>query len=366
MDLLSSLCDVENPRKMMVVVELVCCRRDVTGAVTEAARDCQDLASSTATLCDTAKNKGGSLRELSEDCQTEMRGLFDDNGEEQQQQQQPRGGMVAPFVFVKIQNLLQDTKLEEAVDFCTEMNDMAVQIMGQANEMNKSMTKAIDSLPGYIKEEEEEEEEEEKRDDDVEQHRNRTIGGGGDEESRIVFRRGDLGDDDDQQVAELMALMDVEADVAELENSCTKSRGGGFNLFSAATAGTKVFEQTKSKVFKCQQLFAQMKELCAVVGRIAAALINDSNCCTQIGAVVNGIASLFRCRRLAQLLSFAAGVVMRLLQAVKDLVSMAWQTIQGFMEEFDAAKKLGNFVNGVMNSKLGKLATGIASSIGIG
>jgi hypothetical protein len=348
---------------MLAVVELVCCRRDVTGAVTEAARDCQDLSSSTAALCDTAKTKGGCLKSLSEDCQTEMRGLFDDNGEEQEQQ--PRGGMVAPFVFVKIQNLLQDTKLQEAVDFCTEMNDMAVQIMGQANEMNKSMTTAIDSLPGYIIEEEEEEEEE-KGDDDDEEHQNRTIGGC-DGECRIVLRRGDLGDDDDQQVADLLALMDVEADVAELENSCTTSRGGGFNLFSAATEGTKVFELTNNKGFKCEQLFAQMKELCAAVGSIAAALINDSNCCTQLGAVVNGIASLFRCRRLAQILSFAAGVVMRLVQAIKDLVGMAWQTIEGFLDEFDAAKKLGNFVNGVMNSGLGKFATGLVSSIpGIG
>ena len=80
-------------------------------------------------------------------------------------------------------------------------------------------------------------------------------------------------------------------------------------------------------------------------------------------ALASGLAGLFRCRYLVNLLSRMAAAVLRLVKAMGELIQLVWSHVQGFLGEFDAAKKLGRFAkNQIRNFKVGKLATGFAST----
>lgn len=349
MNAVSSLCCVneEALKRQLAMLELmVSCR--TTDTVLAAADQCRELSDTTATACSKAVQASGSLLSLSDDCTNQLRGFGDGS---------TRGMQDGPAVFSKIQRLTEGTQLGQSIDVCTEMNSLGQEILKEANEMNQSVTTAIDELPESLKEEERKADEE---GDTVQGQRTRAIGDDTEEE-QVVIRKDDF---DEGQAEELLKLMDVDEAVADLENSCSQSRDGALNLFSAASFGSKVFEQTNSKGLQCQELFGQMKQLCAALKASAQALImNESGCCTRVRAVVSGIASLFRCQRLAQLLGQVAKVCLRLVAAIKDLVSVAWKKIKGFMSEFDAAKKLGRFLSGVKDSKVGKFASGLVSSL---
>jgi hypothetical protein len=228
---------------------------------------------------------------------------------------------------------------------------MAVQILAQAEDMKQALTRGIDSLPDDVKEEYE-------AAAAVATTDARSGSAAASDRDRAIQ------DDDDDAQLEIVKLLDVDQDIAELENSCNQSREGGeLNIFSAATTGSAVFAQTASKGNLCQSLFAQMKDLCGTVTKLAKALVLDNNCCARAVAIAAGVASLFRCRSLVNLLAKAAQAAQRLIQAIGNLIKQAWQRFLGFTQEFQAAKKLGKFVNGVKNSKVGHVASGLVSSL---
>lgn len=320
----------------MLCIKLACFHRDASRSVVTAARECNDLSEEAASLCSTAQSKGESMVSLSRDIQGDLQAFGSGSG---------GGSSIDASIFVKIKDLIENKKTTEAVTFTEELDGMASQILGKAEEMSKALNRGISSLPDDVKEEYGGENEE----TNYRTMDNAATGGGA---SR------DVGDANEREIEK---LLDVDKDVAELENSVSRSRGG-LNIFSAGTMGSAVFEQTTSKGLLCQNLFTQMRDLCGSVARLAKALVTD-NCCDQARAIAAGVSSLFRCHHLVKLLAKAAQAAMRLIKAIGSLIRAAWQRFQGFLEEFFAAKKLGKFVSGVKNSKVGQMAAGLVSTL---
>lgn len=257
-------------------------------------------------------------------------------------------------VFVKLRDLVQKNQTRQARDQLSGLMALAEQILQRAGNMEQSIQEGIESLPDFVQEEYNA-----KGDDagkEQQQHQQQ-------QQSRSLGMGDEVGDE-----AELEELLNVDADIAELENSCrTATRGGGtgLTLFSASTLGQAVFEGTTAKGVHCQTLLDKMRELCAAVSNVMQALAaeNGMNCCVRMQALASGLAGLFRCRYLVNLLRRMAAAVLRLVKAIGDLIQLVWSRVQGFLGEFDAAKKLGRFAkNQIRNSKVGKLATGFASN----
>lgn len=323
----------------LIYAQIACFNQETPDKVAAAAIECQELAESAAGLCDTAKGKGEEMRSLSGSCQRDMKGMSNSRS------------LAAPQVFLKIHDIIENNKAKNVMDFCDTMTGMAQQVLTKAEAMTRSMTDAIDSLPGDMKEKYEGEQ----RERMVTTSGTRAINN---EDAEAMM--GALDED-----LELLKIADVEADIVDLEESCVQSRGG-LDLFTAATTGATAFEKTESKGVVCQNLFQQMQDLCSSLARIAQAYLSGDGCCAQIRAVVDGIASLFRCRALAQILTRAAQAAIRLVAAIITLVRITWQKVQGFMKQFKAAKKIGKFVSGVgkkMNHIKHKMKHGILGKI---
>lgn len=312
----------------MNCLSLICFYRDASRNVVTAARECVEFSDEAGTLCLSAKEKGESVVSLSREIQSDLQSF----------------GSINASVFVKIKDLLENKKTTAAVEFAEQIGGLAAQILQKAEGMSESLKRGIDSLPDNVKAEHE-----------------------AAEATNTPSMNGARGVDDgtannsNNNELEIMKLLDVDQDIAELENSCSKSRGGELTIFSAATMGRAIFEQTTSKGELCKNLLDQLRELCTSVTTLAKSLIVD-DCCAQTMAVVSGVPALFRCRSLVYLLAKGAQAAMRLIKAIGDLISEAWQRFLGFLNEFQAAKTLGKFITDVKNTKVGEMASSLVSS----
>jgi len=315
------------------ILSLACCHSDSAQTIVDTSCELQGQAEQTMALCTTARSLGDKLVTTSRDIGNDL-GDF--------------GSKLDVSVFGKLADFVQKNQTRDAMDAVTGMDDLAQQILDHVGRMDDSLTKSIDSLPDHLKQDFESEEEE---------------GEAGATKSRS------MGVDDEVDEDELLKeLSTVDADIADLDNSCTKTRGGiggsgGLNLFSASSTGRSVFEGTTSKGERCQLFFGKMAELCRAVTNLMKAIVSENCCCAKMRAILSGIASLFRCRHLLALLRRVAEAVVRLVKAIGQVIGLAFGRIQGFLEEFDAAKKLGRFAKKVKNSNVGKLASGLMSSI---
>jgi len=328
-------------RGQRTMVSLVCCNSDSAQTIVDLSCDIGGKAEQTAALCSTARETGATFVSTSRD----IGGDLEQFGDAKK--------LLDPTVFVKLRDFVQKNQTRSAMEEIQGMGALAQQILEQAEKMDESLTKGLDSLP----------------DDLTEEYANEpddTTAGTSSSTPKQQSRSLGVGDEVDEE--ELEQLLNVDIDIAELENSATQTtRGGpggeGLSLFSASTMGRSVFEGTAAKGERCQVLYDKMRELCGAVTNLTRVIVAE-NCCARWKAIASGLASLFRCRYLVALLRKVASAVLRLVKAIGELIQLVWDRVQGFLGEFDAAKKLGRFAkNKIKNSKVGKMATGLMSAL---
>lgn len=287
--------------------------------ITSAVRKCYTLAEKCIPVATVASDRGMALLSLSGDCKSEMRGFGDASSE-------------APKIYLKIKHLLDDTKILETIEDCKEMRTMAKDILGHSEEMSSVLEKAIDSLPEDMQDEEEDDQ----------------------PKTRSILTQ-TIEDEDDDDTKELLALLShVDNDIEEVYSSSNQTRGG-LDIFTASTMGSKVFEMTNSKGKVATDLFVQMKSLSTVLAELVGSMLAETACCTKIQAAVKSVSTLLRCRKLVRVLVRAGKAVQQLTEALQNLVDTAWKKMNGFFEQFAAAKKLGKFVSDVKGKfKAGK------------
>lgn len=334
----------------MLCIQLACFHRDASRHLVKAARECHDMSTDASSVCSQAQSKGESMIQMTRDIQQDLRDGFS-------------GKNLDASVFIKINDLIENKKMTEALGFLKEMDGMASKIVGQADEMQLALTRGLDSLPEDVKEDYNQNNNNNpaaKRNDTEDNYRAMAPT---EDETTGHTREMGVGGGDDEGTLELEKLLNVDHDISELENSCTQSRGGGLNLFTAGSMGTQVLEQTAGKGQVCRSLLLQMQQVFGTVARLSQAIFSsNSNCCALAHSLAASVASLFQCRRLVDLLSKAAAALVRLVKAIGQLIETVWERVQGFVQEFGAAKKVGRFVAGIQQSKVGQLATSLTNA----
>jgi hypothetical protein len=316
------------------ILSLACCHQDATQQLVSVARECYDLSESTTQLCNDAQTKNASMMSTSQDICTEMRGLKDSE--------------IDANIFVKVKKLIENSKSAHLVSYLDEIGNAATQIRSKGETMSQSLQRGIESLPDGVKDAYDSEDTTSYSALDNQSGENRTL-------DRGVDQMG-------AEERDMLKLLNVEQDVTDLETTCSRStQSGGLDLFSASTTGSAIYEQATSKGQVCQSLLNQMHTLCNTIGKLMKTLLVD-NCCVQAIAIATSIGNLFRCRNLVRLLIRAADAIKKLIKAIGKLAAQAWKRIQNFMNEFDAAKKIGRFVSDVKQSKVGKMAGGLVST----
>jgi hypothetical protein len=315
---------------------------ETTTNISTVASRCQDLTDEVLLLCTDSQSRSRSLTENSRQYQSTMRSMD-------------------ASLLDTIQNLIGNQKSQETIQICRQVEESAKQITEKAHAMGEALQTTINNLPEHLKEAHEEEQQQQQSgpatastaQQQQQQQRgvpDATAGGAG----------------ADAEHAELLQLMDkVDVDVAELDNTCSQSRGSGFNLFSAATVGSNIFEQVSNKGATTEQIFGQMQTVSQSLKALVQTLLlhtdaKNATCCSycdQMKAIFQSIGALFQCQKFATLLARAAEAAMRLIQAIGKLIGSALEKVQGFVQEFFAAKKIGKFVQSSM-----AVATGLVSN----
>lgn len=217
-----------------------------------------------------------------------------------------------PSTFKKIMEVLNGNKMKETMKLASEMDDLALECVNKSISMKETVTRGTASLPSSLKDERSSD------DTDVE--------------------------DGEQELA------DIGRDITDLEGCVSSLRT--MNIFSAATKGKSAFDGLLSKKSVIETTFQRIKDLCALVARASQNMVSET-CCGQIQAGIDAVKSMFKSLRLSNLIEKLTEAGKRLLDAIKDLIVVAWEKFQGFAEEFQAGKKIKNFINGInpMQSK---------------
>ena len=217
--------------------------------------------------------------------------------------------------FKMITDILNGEKMKETIALATEMDDLAIECVTKSIKMKETVARGAASIP-------------------------------------VALKEGICAGDTDAKEGE-QELEDLGRDISDLEE-CTSSLRS-MNIFSASTKGVKAIDGITKKKSVIESTFQRIKDLCAIVARASQNLVSET-CCGQIQAGIDTVNALFKSVRLSNLIEKLAEAGKRLLDAVKNLILVAWEKFQGFTEEFQAAKKIKNFINGInpMNSQVGQ------------
>jgi hypothetical protein len=218
--------------------------------------------------------------------------------------------------FQAIREMLKGDKMKDAIALSREMDDLALECVSKSRAMVETVTRASQDLPASVK------------------------GGGGDMVS------------DAESEDESTELRDLDRDIADLE-ACTSDLRT-MDLFSAATRGTRAFDGLAKKGGMVQTTYERIKQLCAMVARASQNLASEA-CCSQLQAGIESVKAMLKSVQLSNLINKLAEAAKRLINAIKNLVVLAWEKFQNFAEQFQAGKKIKNWVNGLspLNSTAG-------------
>jgi hypothetical protein len=125
-------------------------------------------------------------------------------------------------------------------------------------------------------------------------------------------------------------LSDLEADIIEIEQ-CNKDIHT-MTVFSAAKKGTRAFQVLGDKAGVIQKTFERIQELCASITMASQTVVSE-NCCSQLKAGINTVKSMLNSAKLT-------------IHAMKSLVLVAFEKFQDFAEQFQAGRKIKNWVHG--------------------
>eukprot|EP00541_Cyclophora_tenuis_P016664 CAMPEP_0116556932 /NCGR_PEP_ID=MMETSP0397-20121206/8966_1 /TAXON_ID=216820 /ORGANISM="Cyclophora tenuis, Strain ECT3854" /LENGTH=332 /DNA_ID=CAMNT_0004082347 /DNA_START=14 /DNA_END=1012 /DNA_ORIENTATION=- len=220
------------------------------------------------------------------------------------------GDGMKPAAFMSIMELLKPENMNTTITTARDMGDVAEECVNKSLDLSDTVQKSVDCFPSDLQQMADE------------------------EEAAQPTPRG---------VGEEMDL-DFETEIADLEH-CTASLRG-MHLFAAAKDGTHAFDSLTNKSDFVYTMMDRIKELCTKVAQITQSLmVND--CCAQIQAGMASLKELKRCAHLSGLINTFAQGGKRLVNAIRDLVDVAKTTFGGFLDQFNAAKKIQHFAQGI-------------------
>lgn len=265
----------------------LCGETDLKG-LRAAGSDCHRLAGETVELAVGTKTKCQSVIDFAQHVKANLTGI---------------GTKMDPSSFMAIMEY-QD-KMKDTMALAGEMDDLAGQCVVKSTEMSGAMQRGVDSLPQVTKDEIAETTSEDESD---------------------------------------TKLLDLDKDIEEIEN-CTEGLRT-MDIFSVATSGSSAFGSLVNKGELCKKMLERVEELSTSIARITQAFMQQSGC-AQIQAALSETKNMLRCISLSNLMTKIATAARRLIQAIFNLLSVAWDKFKVLLEQFGAAKKIKNFVNGI-------------------
>lgn len=224
-----------------------------------------------------------------------------------------RGGMesltpkalLKPEIFLKILDLVDDTKLGQTIDTVREMKKSSVECLDKSVELSKSIQKSINCLPKEMVE----------------------------EQDKLHRAVGDSSEEEEEEGN----MIDLEHEIADL-NKCTDGIRE-LNIFNVAHNGSRAFLGLLKECRLLDDLFDRIKELSAKIAAIVQAFMMDS-CCAQLVAGVSSLKDLKRCLKLSNIITKFSDSCQRLVEAILDLFEAVKGTFAKFVPQFQAAKKI--------------------------
>jgi hypothetical protein len=221
-----------------------------------------------------------------------------------------RGGMeglttkalLKPEIFLKILELVDDTKLGQTLETVREMKQSSHECLEKSVQLSKSIQKSIDCLP-----------------------------------KEMVAEQDKMNRAESSEEEEEEENIDLEQEIADLKR-CTKGIQD-LNIFNAAQNGTKAFVGLLKECRLVDDLFDRIKELAAKVAQIVQAFMMDS-CCAQVVAGVSSLKDLKRSLKLSNIITKFADSCDRLVEAIMELFQVVRGTFAKFIPQFEAAKKI--------------------------
>lgn len=227
--------------------------------------------------------------------------------------------------FQSIRQLIQEKKARKALSTVGELDDLAVQMMGEATTLSKILQETVDSLPTGVK-------------NDL-----ATSSGGTTSNNTMQRGLGDQEDEEESDVALLKTLVDhAEEDIDEVQVQ-TRGISDDFTIFNAGKRGTEAFGKMTQKGQVAVELFQSIGVVASKIVSVVVAFVTGG-CCDQLRAIGDALRELWKCVRWTELIQRAISAVQRLLKASTQFFQTSWDRITGFLDEFDAAKKVGRFV----------------------
>lgn len=245
-----------------------------------------------------------------------------------------------PSVLVKIKELLEMGKDEK--EMILKLHGTAQNAVNASQSLTASLQRGIDSLPQALREE--------------------TLPAETNDAASPSTPRNSTTEDPDETV--LRQLLDhLDDDLSETE---TLSRGvESIDIFTAASRGKDAYRSVLlQKQTVCLQLFDHIQSLASKIQQLSQSLLTGT-CCDQFTALMSAADALLQCRQWSRVIQRATEAARRLLDAVVTFVQKAWDKFSGFLQEFDAAKKLGRFVSNIrpFQGKVGKAAMNVVGDL---
>jgi len=147
-----------------------------------------------------------------------------------------------------------------------------------------------------------------------------------------------------EEVSEDHDINDIESDIAEIDNS-TKSLES-MDWFTAQPKGSLAFESLATRGDIITTLFTRMKTLVASIGEISQSFLTEG-CGSKLKASVSGAKDMLRCLQLSKSLEKFAKLALTAIQAIARFIKAAWTRIKAFVKEYQAARKIQKFTNGI-------------------
>ena len=207
--------------------------------------------------------------------------------------------------FQAVMNTLNGDKMKDAIATAREMDDLALNCLNKSSQMKETMVQGTRSLQGTAK--------------------------------------GDGSECDTDSDTSEHELSDLEADIVEIEQ-CNKDIHT-MTVFSAAKKGTRAFQVLGDKAGVIQKTFERIQELCASITMASQTVVSE-NCCSQLKAGINTVKSMLNSAKLTNLVVRLTEAAKRLIHAMKSLVLVAFEKFQDFAEQFQAGRKIKNWVHG--------------------
>jgi Zn-dependent M32 family carboxypeptidase len=208
--------------------------------------------------------------------------------------------ILKPEIFVKILDLVDDTKLGETIQGVKAMRQLSKECVDKSAELSKSIQKSMDCLPKNMQEEQDK--------------LDREVAESSEEEEDI----------------------DLESEIADLKR-CTEGIRD-MNIFTVAKKGTAAFVGLIKECRLLDDLFDRIKELASKVAQIVQAFMLDT-CCAKVVAGISSLKDLKRSLKLSMIITKFADSCQRLIDAILELFETVRTTFAKFIPQFEAGKK---------------------------